>query len=539
MCSGGLHCRLHAIAFVVAIWLSVPHDAVAQPPQSMPVTSELKPKQKLRRLRAFRPEPAKPSEVLDSECSALERRIRADVKSLHDVSCQLLGAPMTWRSDWQKGCECRLLRSRGNGGYCPYDCSGVGVPICVESPAKELGLASVEANQPLPVPTDSTSVYSEAMQCTYWKEDRPKSQVPTFSLYRGPANEYCEETIDSKEGNWGHRWQGAAEGHGDDKHGLTECEARCSRTPNCHYFSLWLTGGLLWCRLSETCNKLTWQDHSIKIYRKEVSEPTVQELIATSAGKLRALDIMKNAEDLSEKSTAKHLVPGGTSVQGLYAVKKVSVVCIGDSITYGIGASSPNASYPAQLQKLLGDKYTVYNLGVAHATMQRAGDRPYWSDPFWPVVMQNPPDIAIIMLGTNDAKTKKEGGKPNWENDGHTGLSPYEKDYLAMIESIRKLPSHPAIYTVIPPPLYSHLFGGGVDMHVVNDVLPVLVPDINTNAGLTHPPINAFSALGGEALLHPNWLPDGIHPNDVGYKELALTIFKGLGLGDPQVTQPL
>jgi len=52
------------------------------------------------------------------------------------------------------------------------------------------------------------------------------------------------------------------------------------------------------------------------------------------------------------------------------AAAKIKVACVGDSITFGSGiADRDNASYPAQLQKLLGDGFEVKNFGVSGRTM--------------------------------------------------------------------------------------------------------------------------------------------------------------------------
>mgnify|MGYP003231679997 CR=1 FL=1 len=43
-----------------------------------------------------------------------------------------------------------------------------------------------------------------------------------------------------------------------------------------------------------------------------------------------------------------------------FARKRVKVACVGNSITYGIGVSDPDKeSYPARLQQMLGEGYTV------------------------------------------------------------------------------------------------------------------------------------------------------------------------------------
>ena len=57
---------------------------------------------------------------------------------------------------------------------------------------------------------------------------------------------------------------------------------------------------------------------------------------------------------------------------------KIKVACIGNSVTYGYRLKDPSTeSYPAQLQKMLGDKYEVNNYGHSGATLLRKGHNPY------------------------------------------------------------------------------------------------------------------------------------------------------------------
>ncbi len=59
--------------------------------------------------------------------------------------------------------------------------------------------------------------------------------------------------------------------------------------------------------------------------------------------------------------------------------QSIKIACIGNSVTAGAGLSNPLAdSYPAQLQKLLGDKYVVGNFGHSGATLLKKGHNPYY-----------------------------------------------------------------------------------------------------------------------------------------------------------------
>jgi lysophospholipase L1-like esterase len=210
----------------------------------------------------------------------------------------------------------------------------------------------------------------------------------------------------------------------------------------------------------------------------------------------------------------------------------INIACVGDSITAGMGLGRYCRrkglchNFPELLQQKLGDGYKVWNLGVSGHTMQKNGDRPYWVSSAYSTLLNSNPDIVIIMLGTNDAKTKELGGPGNWANDGQTGAAQYEDDYKAMIDSIKNLPSKPAIYIMIPPPAYAQHWG--ISKHVVNEVFPGLIPKINQENALPFPPIDIFNAMGGASLSKSNLFGDGIHPNAAGYKILAATVYQAL-----------
>jgi hypothetical protein len=51
--------------------------------------------------------------------------------------------------------------------------------------------------------------------------------------------------------------------------------------------------------------------------------------------------------------------------------KRKRIACIGDSITYGYGATAPYESYPANLGRLVGSDYEVRNFGVDGTTAQK------------------------------------------------------------------------------------------------------------------------------------------------------------------------
>jgi len=219
---------------------------------------------------------------------------------------------------------------------------------------------------------------------------------------------------------------------------------------------------------------------------------------------------------------------------------KTSVVCVGDSITAGIGASQGGTTYPEQLQKLLGDSYVVTNLGACGAALQRTADTPYWQRLQWEAAVRVRADLVVIMLGTNDARP------PNWQ--GNNGPAQYEIDAKAMVDCFVRDGRNPLIYMAVPAPFYgtpvpqgaastSVAVSNAIVQAVVNDTLPRIIPRISESIGLATTPIPVFEALGGRALSHPDWFGDGCHPNDLGYWRLAVAVLAGLGI--PPAVPPL
>ena len=74
------------------------------------------------------------------------------------------------------------------------------------------------------------------------------------------------------------------------------------------------------------------------------------------------------------------------------------------------------------------------------------------------------PDIAIIMLGTNDAKPQ------NWKFKDE-----FIADYAALIAELRSLPTHPLIMVCLPVPACGTNFN--ISQPVVNTQIVPLVTD--------------------------------------------------------------
>lgn len=187
------------------------------------------------------------------------------------------------------------------------------------------------------------------------------------------------------------------------------------------------------------------------------------------------------------------------------ASSKVKVACVGNSITEG----NMGGVYPTQLQTLLGSKYQVENDGVSGTTMLKKGDKPYWTQGKLPQVFAFKPNIITIKLGTNDTKPV------NWDN--HSGE--FKKDYLSMIDTFLTLSTKPAIFLVLPAPVFKPAYN--IRDSVVKKII-VMVKEIGNERGI--PVIDVNTPLLSSSAL----FPDGVHPNAAGSDSIAHIIYRAI-----------
>jgi lysophospholipase L1-like esterase len=192
------------------------------------------------------------------------------------------------------------------------------------------------------------------------------------------------------------------------------------------------------------------------------------------------------------------------------------IACIGNSITYGYGLSSPNTqSYPARLQALLGTtNYTVQNDGVNSTTMLKNGDDSYWKNGKLADVFAFQPKIITIKLGTNDSKPQ------NW------GLhyQEFKGDYLAMVDTLAAMASKPKIYVLLPVPVFNNPTAAswGIRDSIIKLEIPI-IKQVAQERGLTV--IDCRTPL----LNFPQYFSvDGVHPSAAGEDTLAQVIYRGL-----------
>lgn len=208
-----------------------------------------------------------------------------------------------------------------------------------------------------------------------------------------------------------------------------------------------------------------------------------------------------------------------TRAKKIAAGEKITVLCVGDSITQGTGAKNQANNYPNQLQKLLGDGYKVVNCGKASSYVMspesaynvKASKPALWypATAQYATAMRTDADIVIVMLGTNDGRSMSGKGA---END-------FVADYKTLVSDLQKLPSEPEIYlaTMIPA------VNDSTSHQSTTTILPEIVRSIATELKL--PLIDNAATLADyyTALLPYN---DKVHPNDATYAALAINFYR-------------
>ncbi len=226
---------------------------------------------------------------------------------------------------------------------------------------------------------------------------------------------------------------------------------------------------------------------------------------ATRSGNAMAEDLMaSNMFDDAQYDLAKRIAGG----------EIIKVVCVGDSITQGTGAKDQRNNYPSRLQVLLGSSFRVVNCGKAASYVMSPdskfnvkASKPelyYPNTAEYKTAMASEPDIVIIALGTNDARSLTDPAASDQ----------FVKDYKALIADFAALESKPQIYLSIPLPAASN----AVPYEGTVNILPGLIRGVGEELSL--PVLETGIDLRDyyEAVLPFN---DRLHPDDTSYEALA------------------
>lgn len=196
----------------------------------------------------------------------------------------------------------------------------------------------------------------------------------------------------------------------------------------------------------------------------------------------------------------------------LLHAEPIKVACIGNSITYGAGITNRLQTYPAQLQKMLGEEYRVENFGHSGATLLRKGHNPYWKLPEFKKALAFKPDIVVIHLGLNDTDPR------NWPKF----RDEFTADYIDLIHTFQKANPDAKIWICRMTPIFTgHRRFKSSTREWYNQIQQHIerVAEVN-NVGL----IDLNTPLHNR----PDLFPDQLHPTEEGTGIIAKTIYSNV-----------
>ncbi len=193
------------------------------------------------------------------------------------------------------------------------------------------------------------------------------------------------------------------------------------------------------------------------------------------------------------------------------AQQKIRVSCVGNSVTYGYGlANRETDSYPAQLQRMLGDQYEVGNFGRSGATLLRNGYRPYDKLEQYQQALDFKGDLVIIHLGLNDTDPRCW---PNLKEE-------FIPDYRALIDTLRAVNPKAKVWICLMTPIFhghKRFQSGTRDWHA--QIQQTIRQIAETMDGVEL--IDFYTPLHK----HPEMFPDALHPNPDGAKIMAEIVY--------------
>ena len=181
------------------------------------------------------------------------------------------------------------------------------------------------------------------------------------------------------------------------------------------------------------------------------------------------------------------------------------IVCMGDSITAGYGVYTNDEMFSAYLQDLLGDRARVIAYGTPGETLHEAS---VYTSP----ALNAEADIVLLQFGTNDASPslfRADAFRESAEALLDTHIDALGAENVAFL-----LP--PCVY-----PMGGDIASFGMSAQKLDEVRAILT-EVCAERDV------AVVDLYSVTCDHPEWFPDGVHPNADGNKAIAEAIYATL-----------
>ena len=214
--------------------------------------------------------------------------------------------------------------------------------------------------------------------------------------------------------------------------------------------------------------------------------------------------------------------------------KQITYVAIGASDTFGIGTDNPyDENWPNDLAGLFGPAHIhLINLGIPDITIHDALSLEL------PIALDSHPDLVTIWLGVNDIVANVP--TTSYANDLNTLLTrlranaPHARIAIANIPDLALLPAIIGNYqNSLSQKIQANQQLLSQQTQAYIQVLHQQIQAYNTiiaNAAQQHSAILIDLSLQNYNLqAHPEYISDdGLHPNEIGYQQLAKLFYQAL-----------
>lgn len=215
--------------------------------------------------------------------------------------------------------------------------------------------------------------------------------------------------------------------------------------------------------------------------------------------------------------------------------KKCKIICFGDSITEGFGLGDKE-NYPCQLQRVLGDKYKVFNAGVtAHCVSNELLDDgrvmglPYARTEQYARGLAEKGDIYVLLLGTNDAQDGMldDGSAVDPWGNIFSRRENFVMHYERILVDIRRANPDAKIYIGRPTPILNCIWPKHQQRYL-DVILEKLDEVIKRNPDTSVIDFYGEFRKKGEEWLHRNYQADGLHPGAGGAELISQLVYRAI-----------
>ena len=209
-------------------------------------------------------------------------------------------------------------------------------------------------------------------------------------------------------------------------------------------------------------------------------------------------------------------------------VKRVRVACIGDSITWGAGITNrARDSYPAVLQRLLGDGYEVRNFGHNGRTVLKdavnGDNRGYVNQAVFREAVAFRPDIVVCNLGINDISDFAWNLFPADAQQTNAFTTSFVRDYAEILAGFTRGAAKPrlVIWSPLCPLFEGQRYFGSSRYGAIQSALRAVAR------------VTGATEIDAHTLFTPAdrgaaFFPDKLHPNEAGAERVAQRVAAAL-----------